>query len=284
MMPDTLLAVFCIAQLESVSLVHESSALAPGGAVVRLEEQTPYSLFNPKPPEAWRELSADRPDATESPFTVDAGAVQLEMSFVDYTKNSDDRTWSVAPFNTKIGLTESTDIQFVFDPYIYHDPRGGSSTSGVGDVQIRLKWNLWGNVGGNTALAIMPFVKLPTASNRIGNDHVEGGVIVPWSIDLAVGIGLGLMAEFDVVYDEEDDDYDLEFLTTAVLGIDITDALGMYIEGIGITSTDAQFQSLAGFGFTFAVDRNVVLDAGVNIGLTGDADDVNIFVGITVRF
>ena len=56
-------------------------------------DKSQYSLFNPTPRELWRPLSADRPDFTESPFTVDAGALQLELSFVDYaiTGSTDSR-------------------------------------------------------------------------------------------------------------------------------------------------------------------------------------------------
>src|SRR5688572_5942243 len=38
-----------------------------------------YHLFNPTPRAQMREMSTDRPDQTESPYTVDAGHVQVEM-------------------------------------------------------------------------------------------------------------------------------------------------------------------------------------------------------------
>ena len=44
------------------------------------------------------------------------------------------------------------------------------------------------------------------------------------------------------------------------------------------------FRGILGVGATYALTEDTVLDAGVNIGLTGDADDVNLFAGITVRF
>ncbi len=242
-----------------------------------------YTLLNPTPRELWRELSADRPDLTESPITVDAGAVQLEMSFFDYARNGSAESWTAAPFNLKVGLTNSADIQFVFDPYV-HVRDSGATESGIGDVQIRLKINLWGNDSGETALAVMPFVKIPTAADGIGNDEFEGGLIVPWGTTLTESVGLGLMAELDLVYDDADDDYDLEFVTTAVIGVDLTEDLGMYFEGVAITPTDGDFRALLGIGGTYSLSENVVLDAGVNIGLTGDADDINVFTGITVRF
>src|SRR4051794_2985518 len=48
-------------------------------------DKAQYNLFNPTPPEFMRELSADRPDKTESPYTVDAGHFQLETDLANYT-------------------------------------------------------------------------------------------------------------------------------------------------------------------------------------------------------
>lgn len=249
------------------------------------EDKRSFSFTHPTPRHLWRELSADRPDFTESPYTVDAGAVQLEMSFFDYAKNGNAETWSVAPVNLKVGLLNHVDIQFVFDPYVRQDD-GSVNEDGLGDTQFRLKINFWGNDGGDTAFGIMPFIKIPTAGDGLGNDHVEGGVIFPFAVDLTDGVGLGLMFEIDFVFDENDDAFDTEFVLTAAIGFDLTDKLGVYVEGISITSTDPGINSrgLVGIGVTYALQDNLVLDVGVNLGLTGNADDVNLFSGITIRY
>ena len=66
----------------------------------------------------------------------------------------------------------------------------------------------------------------------------------------------------------------------------MADAVGLYTELIGIfpTDSDSDDQAIFGTGLTYAVSDDVVLDVGVNIGLSGDADDVNVFSGITIRF
>jgi hypothetical protein len=239
----------------------------------------PHHLFNPTPRESRRDLAADRPDTTESPITADAGALQLEMSIFDFSKNGDERAWAVAPFNLKLGLTPSVDVQFVLDPILR--VRGGA-----GDFILRFKANLFGNDRGAAALAIMPFIKFPTASNDRGNDEFEGGVILPYSLDLAPGVGLGLMLEGDVVYDDEDGDHDFDLVHTAVLGFDVTDSVGWFIEYVGAIGSDAAlpYRAELGSGFTLAITPDLMLDAGLRLGLEGDADDVGVFAGLTVRF
>lgn len=243
------------------------------------------SLLNPTPTIDRRELSADRPDVTESPYTVDAGAVQIELSFFDYAKSGGTDTWTLAPSNIKVGLLDDVDIHFVLDPYV--SSRGdGEDADGFGDTQVRLKINLWGNHGGPTALAIMPFIQIPTASDGLGHNHVEGGVILPFATDLAEGVGLGLMLEADFVYDDAKDNYETQLVATAALGFDLTDSIGAYTEIIGSTGADGDSPDIAilGLGATYLVTANLQLDAGINIGLSDDADDIGVFSGMTVRF
>ncbi|MCH8258667.1 MAG: transporter [Planctomycetes bacterium] len=263
----------------------------------RAADKSGYHLFNPTPRHLMRDLSADRPDVTESPITVDAGHVQVELSFLDYRRddrNSDNtefEAWTVGATNIKFGLLNNVDLQFVFDAYTDEDTLDkaagtASSAKGFNDIQFRLKINLWGNDGGETAFAVMPFIQLPAGSDELSSDHVEGGLIFPFATELSDGWGLGLMAEVDWVFDEDDGEYDTEFVHTAVLGHDIMGSLGGYVEYIGIVSGDgdSDYQALIGTGLTYALSADLVLDIGANFGLTKTAEDVNVFAGVTVRF
>src|SRR5687768_14800587 len=90
-------------------------------------DKSAYNLFNPTPAAQMREMSTDRPDQTESAYTVDAGHFQLELDVVGltYDRRNNDRTtvreWSVMPFNFKVGLNNRSDLQLMFDPYIHSD-------------------------------------------------------------------------------------------------------------------------------------------------------------------
>ena len=175
------------------------------------------TFWNPTPRSEWRAMSADRPDFTESPYTVDAGAFQLEMSFVDYSQTDDAESTTLAPINFKVGLRHDMDIQFVMDPFVISDD-GRQKIDGVGDTQIRLKMNLWGNDSEGDAFAIMPFVQIPTSTNGIGGDEIEGGLIFPYATSLSETVGLGLMFETDFVHNDFEDNYEVEYVGTGVFG------------------------------------------------------------------
>ena len=267
-----------------------TSVSAQTGAVA---DKSAYNLFNPTPRAAMREMATDRPDVTESPYTVDAGHFQVELSFVEYGREGDGpgdvEEWSVLPTNLKVGLLNNVDLQFVFTPYIRLEAdEAGGSTSGFGETQLRLKVNLWGNDGpdprfGDSGLAVMPFVQFPTGDEDLGfSDEIEGGVIFPFATSLPNGFGFGAIAEFDLVRDEDDDGYDLAFVHTASVSRDITEDWGAYVEYIGVAAP-GDYVAAIGAGLTYALSPDVQLDGGVNIGLNDEAEDFRVFTGVSFR-
>lgn len=53
-------------------------------------DKSQYTLFNPTPAKCMREFDPDRPDITDSPFTVDAGHIQFESGLFSYTLSRPD--------------------------------------------------------------------------------------------------------------------------------------------------------------------------------------------------
>lgn len=263
--------------------ISASLFLAPLGTVVAagISEIAAESKFS------LRELEADRPDATESPRTVDAGYFQIEMSLLGYSRDrvgSDKfESWSWAETNIKYGLNDSMDLQLIFTPYVRERSKlGGVSEElhGYSDVTLRLKYNLWGNDVGKTAFAIFPYVKIPSGSD-VSNDEWEGGIILPWAMDLCEGVGVGIQAEVARVWDGQD--YDLDFLHTAVIGFEVTNHLGIYLEYLGI-SGGHPYEAYASGGVTLAITDTFQWDAGVVLGLNDAAEDLTSFAGFTAKF
>lgn len=256
-------------------------------------DKSGYTLFNPVPDSRLREMSTDRPDKTESPYTVDAGRFQIETDLVAVTRNKSDgvktETIDVLPFNFKVGLTNATDLQVVYGAYSHVRTSGAGVTdteSGAGDLVLRLKHNVWGNDGGPTALGLMPFLKLPTGTLSDLNDDVEGGVIVPLAIDMGSGVGLGLMTEIDILKAADGRGYAPTFVNSATVSFEITDRLGLYAEAFVERSSESGADTIVTLdgGFTYAVTDNLQLDAGANVGVTKAADDLNVFVGLSQRY
>lgn len=272
-------------------------ASAPVG---QLADKSEFTLWHPTPRALLRELSTDRPDKTESPYTVDAGHVQIEADLVNYAydRHNSDRdhtrtaTLAIAPMNLKVGLCNRTDFQVIVPTYTTVRVRDTISRhtehdNGFGDLVTRLKINVWGNDGGDTALGVMPFLTWPTSADGLGTDSVEGGVIVPLAVKLPHDWNLGLMAELDFVRDEKGGGHHAEVISSATVSHAIVGELSGYVEFFNNLSTERHgtpWIATADCGLTYGLTPDIQLDCGVNIGVTRAADDVNPFVGVSFRF
>lgn len=261
-------------------------------------DKSAYHLFNPTPKELMRELSTDRPDQTESPITVDAGRVQLEWDLANATFDRDrsgggnvsTRQFGLGGVNAKVGLLHNVDLQLVLDGHVdsrVTDNVAGTVVkgSGFGEMQTRLKVNLWGNDGGSTALGIMPFVKWPLPRSGVRNGEVEGGVILPFGMDLGAGWGLGAQTEVDIVSDGVNG-HDFEYFSTLSVGHDLIGSLAFYLEFAALVTPEGggPWQGQVDLGFTYGIGEHMQLDLGCNFGVTRSAPDYNPFLGFTVRF
>jgi hypothetical protein len=242
------------------------------------DAQGSYNLLHPTPRERMREMSTDRPDTTESPISVDAGHFQVEMDAVSVARDEGVTDLALGSLNLKLGLTSFSDLQVVVEPY-----HRVETESGFGDLTLRNKYNVWGNDGGPTAFGLMPFVTLPTASEGFGSDHVEGGLIAPLGIEGPLGWGFGTMAEVDAVW--RGDAYAGELVLTGTAGHDIWQALGGFIELASTLPLDGEAAALgANSGLTLGLSDDIVLDAGVRVGLNDAAEDFSSFLGGSARY
>lgn len=232
--------------------------------------------------EELRPLSTDRPDTTESPYTVDAGHFQFELELAAWAKDGRERELTLGELNAKIGLDPSTDLQFVIPTYTH--VRGGDE--GFGDIEIRLKRNLWGNDEGSTALALMPFIKLPTAQNNLGNGEFEGGLIVPFAFDGPAGWSCAVMAQGNIEADEDGSGHHFTAVTSATTSHDLTENTAVFFELVSILSAEsgADWEAYFNTGMTWAVTPTWQLDGGVRLGLTDSATDFTPFLGLSTKF
>lgn len=239
-----------------------------------------------------RDLSTDRPDRTESPYTVDVGRIQVESDLVTFSyghEGQSKRSWfGTFITNLKLGIHDRVDIQLVVEPLVvqrnqFIPTADWESLSGCGDLTARLKVNLIGNDGNKHALGLMPFLVIPTARDGLGVEKTEGGIIIPFAIELTPKVGLGLMSEIDFIYDGSV--YQTGVVTSAVVGFDLSPTWGMYAEMYSNNISAMDFWEVtADVGVTFSPFTNIQFDSGINVGLTDDADDVNPFVGLSRKF
>jgi hypothetical protein len=260
-------------------------------------DKSAFHLFNPTPSQYLRPMDTDGPGTTESPYTVDAGHFQIEMTFLAYTSEREPfngetyelEAWAVAPMLLRVGLFNQFEAQLVLDPHVSVRERVGTNRvtlRGFGDTTVRLKYNFWGNDSGRTAFAVTPYLKFPTSSEGLGNHSLEGGLIFPLSVTLPEDVWLGLTTRFDAVRDSAGPGYEMEFGNSIAVGHDLFGDLFGYVEFFSAVSTgrDAPWVGTFNTGLIHRITDDVQLNGGVNLGVTRSADDWSAYFGMAWRF
>jgi hypothetical protein len=258
-------------------------------------DKNQYWLLNPVPPDQMRSFSTDRPPKANVPYTVDAGHFQYETDLANFTHQvvgSVHTDTLLVPNPTfKVGLTNNADLEVNVPLAGVHsfDAATASSSSlwGIGDTYVRSKINLWGNDGGDSAAAVIPYVKGPSAPLGIGNGAVEGGLIGPVAVSLPSSLTLLLVPEVDVLKDSADNSRHGNYVLDVNLSREVIKNVTAYVElWYDYDADPTQSASLASFDVAVAwvFLPNVQVDFGANFGLTSATPAIQVFAGLSQRF
>jgi hypothetical protein len=269
------------------------ASTAPPFADDAAPEKSDYTVFNPTPPDDLRSFNTDRPPKANSPYTVDAGHFQYETDIVVFgygnTEGVNTRDWTVLDPTLKLGLTNTIDAELQITPHESVTTKSGAYTtrlSGLGDTFARLKINLLGDDHGALAVALLPYVKLPTAQSGLGNGSVEGGMILPLSFSAPDSFTVIVMPEGDYLKDSAERGYHgaVDFLINVSHPLDRR--WTWYSEAFISHSFQAQDRPLYTLdgALTCAVKANVQLDFGGNFSLNSVGPRVQFYAGLSQRF
>ncbi len=238
-------------------------------------------------------ICTDRPTKSNFACTVPKGLVQIEADGFNWLTSTAGGTRTDQLLFTnptfKYGLTSSSDIQLNWVPFTRlrsRDAAGRVSTlSGVGDVTLRFKQRLTAAEGA-FQLAVLPFVKLPTARLGIGNGKVEGGIAVPINYSMPGGWTITLGPQLDVLAD-----FDGQGRHAGLTGlVNIAKQFGAFTLYNEIWTSQNFDPSGTVRQYSYDVSLawlprpTLQFDIGANVGLNRNTPDLVAYVGISTRF
>jgi hypothetical protein len=235
-------------------------------------------------------ICADRPTKGTSPCVVDPGHWQVEVDAADYTHDRSGGTATetgvLASTNVKYGVTERLDLELNLTPYQYQQATGQGRAQGFGDLVAHAKIAV---IKGDTALSLLPFVKIPTAGAGLGNGAVEGGLVVPIGLALPAGTTLTLDPEIDALKDANGSGHHAAYALAAGLSRPLTPTFTGAVELWGSDNAEPsghvrQASFDLGLSWIPMQDQNLQLDGGVNLGLNRATPGEQVYVGISRRF
>lgn len=239
-------------------------------------------------------ICTDRPTKANSTCTVPSGSFQIETDIANTVHDrqgasTTDTTYLINP-TLKYGLGSRSDVQVNWSPHIRVETRDHMTgerthTNGSGDLVVRVKTRLFET--DTASVAIIPFIKAPTASHGLSNDRWEGGLAMPIGIPLPGGFSLTLGPELDVLADADGAGHHgalINLVNVAhPLGSKMTVAFEVW-DSINRDPSGTVRQRSADVALTYLVGPALQLDVGANIGLNHETPDRQIYLGVSTRF
>lgn len=237
-------------------------------------------------------ICPDRPGKGTSPCTVASGRAQLEVGLGDESFQRRDgvtiNTGNAGALLAKYGVGDGLDIEAGMTLYQFQRSHSAADTMtarGAGDLFLRAKYNPLTSEG-PFAMALAPFLKLPTAGTDLGNGAVEGGLVLPLSYDLGSDWAVSMTPEADLLRDSSGSGHHAGL--SDVLGV--SRSFGPLTLGAEIwTSQNLEPGArLSQYSFdldaAYLIGNDTQLDGGINLGLNRATADTEIYFGISHRF
>ena len=239
-------------------------------------------------------ICTDRPTRAAGACTVPKGVFQYEADIGSgtYQRSHGVTVDSGVLLNPalKYGLTASSDIELQWSPLAFQRTHalGGKdvAVAGPSDLTLRFKQNLYGGNDGAVSVAVVPYLKAPTASHLLGNGAWEGGAYLPVTFKVGPVWSLSLTPELDVLEDEDGGGRHLQH--SQVVSVSRTVAKTWVLSADLYAQWDFQrhgaTQSTLDFAVAKILHKTLQLDAGVNLGLNRATPGATTYVGVSQRF
>lgn len=238
-------------------------------------------------------ICTDRPTKANAVCTVPVGKWQLETSAVGWSRiaagGAETKVLMLGSSVLKVGLSDRSDLQVGLTPYVRAQVQGGgtrSHVSGFGDITVRYKHRLTTD-NKSAEVALIPFVKLPTAEDDIGNGKVEGGIAAPVSISTRGAVTVVLGPELDLLADADGEGHHAAVVNLVNISRPVAPGLTLAGEFWAMTNfdpADSVTLASADAAIAYALSPTVQLDMGANFGLTKRTPDTDLYVGVSLRF
>ena len=232
---------------------------------------------SPKNEEA---LITDRPDATESPYTVGTGNFQIETGALFTDNGNNDFTTESTVYNTgllRYGINETIELRLGWD-YVNERNLNNrteiSNASGFTPLLLGAKFELVNENGWIPQIGLLTHLRLPfsaAAEFKPENTGMEMIFSFDHTLSDKDGIAYNLGARIA-------NDRSLEYLYTIAYGYSFTDKWGAYAELYGAFPEDTTAYHLWDAGITYLVNNNLQLDATVGTGFQSSATDQNLLI------
>jgi hypothetical protein len=223
-----------------------------------------------------------RPSFSNGASTTQCGVAEVEYGWNREWPGGGARQDSFGG-GLRLGITPRLDFHWSSDSFL-NAYDGQDAEHGFGDTWLGLKYRFYEGSQRAPALAILYLSKIPSANEDkgLGTGHADHIVSLLASRDIA-----SVHLDFNVIefLGGRDPGPGFDHCTQFALSASapIKGRLGAILEGYGATELSSDTPSFASsmLAVTYQVNRRLVLDGGLDVGLTHGTPSKRVFLGFT---
>lgn len=231
------------------------------------------------------DLVTDRPDATESAFSVPKGLFQIETGFVfskDKEAELDTEGLDLLSTLLRFGVGDGFELRLGFnfrqESFSLLDSSILGNSVGLAPLAIGFKYEMMQGEGWVPQMALLASIAMPVGSSDYTSDKIEPGILLSFSHDISDDLGLGYNLGMD--FPEEQ-----IFKYSLALGYSLSEFVGIYAEVFGQASDveNTVPENYFDAGITWLLLPNIQLDASVGYLLHDHRDGYFMSTGFSWR-
>ena len=223
-------------------------------------------------------IQTDRPDQTETPYTVPKKRFQVETGFLYEHTDGETKTYSIPSVLFKYGLTNTLELGIVTE--LAAVKTANESITGLNPVTLRFKKNLITEKGLIPMTSLIGYLGLPSfASAGLKATYLAPAIRLTMQHTLSdkLSLGYNLAAEWDGETTAP------AFVYTLTTGYAITPRVGSYAELYGFSPYKSKADHRFDCGLNYLLRQNILFDISGGIGLTENAPDYFMALGLSFR-
>ncbi len=222
-------------------------------------------------------IQTDRPDQTETPFTVPKKHFQMETGFSFEQTDKNTKTFTQPSILFKYGINDHFEAGVITELTTI---KSNQSISGLSPVTVRFKEKISDEKGFLPTTSFIGYLTIPFLASK----DFKATYFAPafrftmqHTLSKKVSLGYNFGAEWDGKSAEP------IFIYTLSAGYSLSNKVGAFTEVYGFAPQQSKADHRFDCGFNYLLRQNVLFDISGGVGLTENAPDYFIALGFSFR-
>ena len=229
-----------------------------------------------------KEIETDRPDQTESPYTVPHKWAQIEFGLIKEHQEKEVNSWTLPAILWKYGISKKAELRLITEYNTFRYGKKFIDTTGLQPLQLGFKINLFEENGLRPKTSLIAH----TGFNRLGSKFFNPlSLFAPNfrftmqnSLSENISLGYNLGAEW------EDTKSLPVWIYTLVTGFSLNDKWYSYIEAFGFIENRESSQHNIDAGLAYSINNDCKLDISGGAGISKESPAWYVSIGGSIRF